>query len=262
MLSIVREIKMGFTELFPGGRFRYVLVVMSMLAAVISVSELLVMKFFVNIVVQEGELERNRFILLGFGVATFFVLTRISQYYQRTYRVKAFARSFKSLRKLKKRGAKNPEWAMAFEVSNLLTQATQIVAILTFILVIEPIYAAINLFGVLLILAIIGRLFAKQLQVQEELRVARDGKRARPQKRYGSRIKAAELGALYSGLGIVIMLGVLLYFSYSGSISLTNTLIIFFGTRLQNGSLSSTSRSLMRYAKAKAGAKSPDEDDE
>ncbi len=94
---------------------------------------------------------------------------------------------------------------MAFEVSNLLTQATQLVAILTFILVIEPIYAAINLFVVLLILAIIGRFFAKQLKVQVELRVARDGKRARPQKRYGSRIKAA--GQEHSsGLGIVIML--------------------------------------------------------
>ena len=103
MLSIVREIKSGFTQLFPGGRFRYVLVVLAMLAAVISVSELLVMKFFVNIVVQEGEIERDRFILLGAGLAIFFILTRVSQYYQRVYRVKAFARSFKSLRKLKKR---------------------------------------------------------------------------------------------------------------------------------------------------------------
>ena len=65
MFSIIAEISKGFKELFPGGRFRYVLVVLSILAAVISVSELLVMKFFVNIVVQEGEIERNQFILLG-----------------------------------------------------------------------------------------------------------------------------------------------------------------------------------------------------
>ncbi|NDA40961.1 MAG: hypothetical protein EBX88_05980, partial [Actinobacteria bacterium] len=167
MLSIIREIKLGFTELFPGGRFRYVLVVLSMLAAVISVSELLVMKFFVNIVVQEGEIERNRFILLGSGIAIFFILTRVSQYYQRVYRVKAFARSFKSLRKLKKRGAKNPEWAMAFEVSNILTQATQVIAVLAFTLIIEPVFAAVNFLVVLVILAVIGRIFAKQLKVQQ-----------------------------------------------------------------------------------------------
>ena len=262
MLSIVREIKSGFTQLFPGGRFRYVLVVLAMLAAVISVSELLVMKFFVNIVVQEGEIERDRFILLGAGLAIFFILTRVSQYYQRVYRVKAFARSFKSLRKLKKRGAKNPEWAMAFEVSNILTQATQLIAVLAFTLILEPIFAALNLLVVLVILAVIGRIFAKQLKVQQELQFERDGKRARPQKRYGTRIKAAELGSLLAGLGIALLLAVLLFMSYNGDISLANTLIIFFGTRLQNGSLTSTSRSLMRYAKAKAGAKSPEEDDE
>jgi hypothetical protein len=50
--------------------------------------------------------------------------------------------------------------------------------------------------------------------------------------------------------------------SYNGEITLTNTLIIFFGTRLQNGSLTTSSRSLMRYAKFKAGAMGPDEDDE
>ena len=262
MLSIIREIKLGFTELFPGGRFRYVLVVLSMLAAVISVSELLVMKFFVNIVVQEGEIERNRFILLGSGIAIFFILTRVSQYYQRVYRVKAFARSFKSLRKLKKRGAKNPEWAMAFEVSNILTQATQVIAVLAFTLIIEPVFAAVNFLVVLVILAVIGRIFAKQLKVQQELQVERDGKRARPQKRYGTRIKAAELGSLFAGFGIAVLLGVLLLMSYNGDISLANTLILFFGTRLQNGSLTSTSRSLMRYAKAKAGAKNSDEDNE
>jgi hypothetical protein len=233
-----------------------------MLAAVISVSELLVMKFFVNIVVQEGEIERNRFILLGSGIAIFFILTRVSQYYQRVYRVRAFARSFKSLRKLKKRGAKNPEWAMAFEVSNILTQATQVIAVLAFTLIIEPVFAAVNFLVVLVILAVIGRIFAKQLKVQQELQVERDGKRARPQKRYGTRIKAAELGSLFAGFGIAVLLGVLLLMSYNGDISLANTLILFFGTRLQNGSLTSTSRSLMRYAKAKAGAKSPDEDNE
>jgi hypothetical protein len=113
-----------------------------------------------------------------------------------------------------------------------------------------------------MILAVIGRIFAKQLKVQQELQVERDGKRARPQKRYGTRIKAAELGSLFAGFGIAVLLGVLLLMSYNGDISLANTLILFFGTRLQNGSLTSTSRSLMRYAKAKAGAKSPDEDNE
>lgn len=262
MITIIREVKSGFQGLFPGGRFRFVLIVLSMLGAVISVSELLVMKFFVQIVLQEGEIERNHFILLGFGLVLFFLLTRVSQYYQRTYRVKAFARSFKSLKKLRKRGAKNPEWAMAFEVSSLLTQGTQLLAVFIFFLVIEPFFALLNLVIIVLVLALIGRIFTKQLKTQEELQGVQDGKRARPQKRHGARIKAAETGALISGAGMILLLGALLYLSYNGEISVTNTLIIFFGARLQNGSLSSTSRSLMRYAKAKVGSKGQDQDDE
>ena len=262
MLAIVREINKGFRDLFPGGRFRYVLIVLSMLAAVISVSELLVMKFFVNIVVQEGDIETRQFIILGTGMAVFFILTRFSQYYQRVYRVKAFARSFKALKKIKNRGAKNPEWQMAFEVSNLLTQATQLLAVLVFFLILEPLYAAINLLVLMVVLSILGRIFTKHLRVQEELQGGIDGKVARPQKRHGERIRAAESGALWAGGGIVILMAVLLYLSYVGEMSLANTLIIFFGTRLQNGSLSNSSRSLMRYARAKAGANNLDEDDE
>ncbi|NDE12691.1 MAG: hypothetical protein EBZ99_03540 [Actinobacteria bacterium] len=156
MLSIIKEIRSGFQQLFPGGRFRYVLIVLSVLAAVISVSELLVMKFFVNIVVQEGDIDRNQFILLGSGMALFFLLTRLSQYYQKTYRVKAFA--------------------------TLFTQGTQLLAVLLFFAIIEPIFALANLFVILIVLTWIGRIFKKHLVVQEKLHMRVDGKRARPQK--------------------------------------------------------------------------------
>ena len=78
MIAIVDEIRTGFKNLFPGGRFRYVLIVLSILGAVISVSELLVLKFFVQIVLQEGKIERSQFILLGAGLAIFFIITRLA----------------------------------------------------------------------------------------------------------------------------------------------------------------------------------------
>ena len=262
MIAIIDELKSGFRNLFPGGRFRYVLIILSMLGAVISVSELLVLKFFVQIVLQEGKIERNQFILLGVGLATFFIITRLAQYYQRNYRVTAFARSFKSLKKARKKGAGNPEWAMAFEISSILTSATQLFAVLIFIIILEPLFAILNFVVIVGVLSYIAYQFTKQLQIQLILQTERDGKKARPQKRYGTRIRAAENGALAAGVGMIILLGALLCLSYTGEISVANTLIIFFGTRLQNGSLTSTSRSLMRYARAKAGLKSRVEDDE
>ena len=262
MIAIIDELKNGFKSLFPGGRFRYVLIVLSILGAIISVSELLVLKFFVQIVVREDQIPKSEFIALGAGLAIFFVITRLSQYYQRNYRVTAFARAFKSLKKIKNKGAGNPEWSMAFEISALLTHATQLLAVLVFIVLIEPIFGILNLIILILVLSYIAHIFAKQLKVQLELQIERDGKKARPHRRHSTRIRAAENGALAAGVGMVILLGTLLILSYNGEIGVSNTLIIFFGIRLQNGSLSNGSRSLMRYARAKAGQKIREEDDE
>ena len=151
---------------------------------------------------------------------------------------------------------------MAFEISSILTSATQLLAVLVFIIILEPLFSLLNFLILLAVLTYMARLFTKQLQIQLELQTERDGKKARPQRRYGTRIRAAENGALAAGVGMIILLGTLLTLSYNGEISVANTLIIFFGTRLQNGSLTSTSRSLMRYARAKAGQTSRAEDDE
>lgn len=264
MITIFRELSDSFKILFPGGRFRYVLIVLSILGAIISVSELLVLKFFIQIVNHEGAIDKERFIILGAGLALFFVLMRISQYYQRIYRVTAFKRAFRSLKKIKDKNAKNPEWAMAFEISSLLTHGTQLLAVILFIFILEPLFALLNLVIAVAVIAYLGRLLKGQLRLQTEFRrQKKSGKAVEAHQRYGSRIRAAETGALVAGGGMVILLGALLILSYNNEISVANTLIIFFGTRLQNGSLTNGSRSLMRYARAKAGANVRDElDDE
>lgn len=262
MISIVRELSQGFKSLFPAGRFRWVLVVLSMLAAAISVSELLVLKLFIGIVVREEEIARDQFILFGFGILLFFLITRASQYFQRTYRVKAFARSFKTLKKLRNSGPKNAEWAMAFELTSLLTNATQLFAVLIFMAVLDWPFALINLVILIAVLAAVASVFTRQLKIQEGLQIARDGRKARPAKRHGERIKAAETGGLISAAGMILILAALLFLSYNEEISVANTLIIFFGARLQNASITNGSRSLMRYARAKAGVLTSDDDDE
>jgi hypothetical protein len=46
-------------------------------------------------------------------------------------------------------------------------------------------------------------------------------------------------------------LGLLNYLSYQGEISPSNTVVLFFGLRMQNSSLSSISTGLMRFARAR-----------
>lgn len=239
----------GFRHLFPRGRFRFVLIVLSMIAAAISVSELLVMKIFATLVLHEGDFDRA---VLGWAIVgffIFFIVTRFGQFYQRNYRVKALARSFRAAKKEKTTKEENREWAMAFELTNILSLGAQLVAIIIFFLILNPIIAVINVVILLVILQVVAGIFRRQIAIQAALN-AEDRKKVKPDKRYGVRIKAAETGALVSGAGMLVLLAILLYFSINGEITAANTLVIFLGARLQNSVIANGSRTLMRYAKS------------
>ncbi|MFM8502853.1 MAG: hypothetical protein ACKOAJ_03535 [Actinomycetota bacterium] len=181
MFFIAKEMIEGFRHLFPRGRFRFVLVVLSMIAAAISVSELLVMKFFATLVLHEGDFDRS---VLGWAIVgffIFFVVTRFGQYYQRNYRVKALARSFRAAKKDKTTKEENREWAMAFELTNILSLGAQLVAIILFFLLLNPLIAAINVVILLVILQVVGRIFQKQITVQAALN-AEGRKKVKPDK--------------------------------------------------------------------------------
>ena len=169
MFFIAKEMIAGFRHLFPRGKFRFVLVVLSLIAAAISVSELLVMKFFATLVLHEGDFDRAVLGWAIFGFFVFFIVTRLGQYFQRNYRVKALARSFRAAKKEKTMKEENREWAMAFELTNILSLGTQLVAILIFFLLINPMLAVINIFILLVILYFVGSIFRKQITIQSQL---------------------------------------------------------------------------------------------
>jgi hypothetical protein len=261
MLFICKEMIEGFRHLFPRGKFRFVLVVLSLIAAAISVSELLVMKFFATLILHEGDFDRSTLGWAIVGFFAFFIVTRFGQFYQRNYRVKALARSFRAAKKEKKRKEENREWAMAFELTNILSLAAQLIAILLFFLVLNPTIAALNLVILIAILQALGVIFSKQLAVQAELNALEKGQKAKPDKRYGVRIKAAETGALISGGGMLALLAILIFMSIQGDITPANTLVIFLGARLQNSVISNGSRSLMRYARSNSRVAADDVDE-
>jgi hypothetical protein len=56
---------------------------------------------------------------------------------------------------------------------------------------------------------------------------------------------------LLAGFASILLLGVLVYLNYRGEISASNTVVLFFGLRMQTSNLSSISTGLMRFARAK-----------
>jgi len=75
-----------------------------------------------------------------------------------------------------------------------------------------------------------------------------------PAERLGVRIQQAEFGTLLASAGVVVLFALLIWFSISGMISLSNTIVFFLGLRLQNTTFSSVSSALMRFARAKANS--------
>jgi uncharacterized membrane protein len=262
MKFIVYQLVQGFKTLFPHGKFRFVLILLSVISAVISVSELLVMKFFIDIVANEGDIELQDFILLGFGFFIFLAVTRLGQYFQKNYRITALAKAFRASGKRRKRRRENSAWAMAFELTNLLTHATTIAAVFIVFALISPVIAVINLLLLLIVIQIIAIIFKKQIDEQMNMRELNGSKKIRARKKYGTRVRAGETGALYASATMILLLSALLYLSYMGDLSITNTVIIFFGTRLQTNALSGSSRSLMKYARALVRSNSKFKDDE
>jgi hypothetical protein len=249
MIFIAREMTARFRRLFPHGKFRWVLIAVSFIGAAISVSELLVMKLFTTLVLHEGEFERSILIWAIVGFFLFFIVTRVGQFLQRNYRVKALARAFRIVGKERTSKEETREWAMAFELTNVVSQGTQLIAILAFFLLLNPYIAVINVLILIAIMQVLSAIFRKQLDVHAQLNTPEPGKRVKPAQRHGARIRAAETGGLASGAGMLVLMAALLYLSINGDITNANTLVIFLGARLQNSVINNASQSLMRYAR-------------
>ncbi len=252
MKVILWNLRKSLLELFPTNKFRLILIGLSLLAASISVSELLVAKFFTQIILHEDKLSNRELIIFVIFFFLFYGITRAGQYFQRIYRLKVFEKAFKASDSEINNFQENWRWSLAIELTNILATLTQLGAVILFFIYVNPMFGLLDLVIVLIVLQLIGRIFAKQIKEQRNFANARKKKkRISSADKFRTRIKSGEVGILQSGGAMIILLGLLLYLSYQGEISPANTVVLFFGLRLQNSGLSSMSTSLMRFARAR-----------
>jgi hypothetical protein len=252
MKVILWNLRKSLLELFPTNKFRLILISLSFLAASISVSELLVAKFFTEIILHEGKLSNRELIIFVVFFFLFFGLTRAGQFFQRIYRLKVFEKAFKASESEITNFQDNWRWSLAIELTNILATLTQLGVVILFFIYFNPIFGLVDLIVVLVVLQLIGRIFTKQIKEQRNFSNARKlKKKVLPADKFRTRIKSGEVGILYSGIAMIVLLGLLIYLSYQGEISAANTVVLFFGLRLQNSGLSSMSTSLMRFARAR-----------
>lgn len=252
MKVILWNLRKSLLELFPTNKFRLILISLSLLAASISVSELLVAKFFTQIILHEGELENRQLIIFVIAFFLFYGITRAGQFFQRIYRLRVFEKAFKASEAEVSNQQDNWRWSLAIELTNILATLTQMGVLILFFIYFNPVFGLVNLLLVLITLKFLGRIFAKQIKSQRGFANARKNKKkVNSALRINTRIKSGETGILISGLTMVVLLGLLLFLSYRGEINPSNTVVLFFGLRMQNSSLSSISTGLMRFARAR-----------
>ena len=252
MKVILWNLRKSLLELFPNNKLRLILISLSLLAASISVSELLVAKFFTEIILHEGELSRTELIIFVVSFFLFYGITRAGQFFQRIYRLRVFEKAFKASDSEITNFQDNWRWSLAIELNNILATLTQLGVVVLFFIYFNPVFGLVDLIIVLIVLQLVGRVFAKQIKEQRNFANARKlKKKVLPADKFRTRIKSGEVGILYSGVAMIVLLGLLLYLSYQGEISPANTVVLFFGLRLQNSGLSSMSTSLMRFARAR-----------
>jgi hypothetical protein len=255
MKTIVYQLKNSLLQLFPTNRHRAILIGLVLIAAFISISELAVTKLFTDIILHEGSRSRTQLIVYVTAFFLFFGLTRAGHYLQRIYRVNVFDKAFKSSNTGLTATQENWRWSLAFELTTLLGVLTQIFVIVAFFAYINTLFGILNIFVLLMVFEVLGRIFAKQIEVQRGFVVDRKNKIPVSNfERIGSRIKSGEFGILVSGFSLIVFLAALIYLSYKGDISRSNTIILFFGLRMQNSSLATFSTSLMRFARARTNS--------
>jgi hypothetical protein len=223
-----------------------------LIAASISVSELLVARLFTQIILHEGEIDKSYLALLMVCFFLFYGFTRIGQFGQRVYRVRVFDRAFKENELELTTGKENWRWTQAFEITNIYSMLTQVGVVLLFFFYFNWVFALLDLLIILIVLEALGRLFSKQMEMQRTfVQAQKDKIRVDNFLRVGSRIKSGEIGTLLAGFAMIILLGALFYLNYIGDINASNTIVLFFGLRMQTSNLSSISTGLMRFARAK-----------
>jgi len=249
---ILWHLRKSLLELFPTRRYRLILIGLILIAAFISVSELLVAKLFTQIILHEGEIDKSYLVLLMIGFFLFYGFTRAGQFAQRIYRVRVFDRAFKANDIELTTGRENWRWTQAFEMTNISSVLTQVTVVLLFFFYFNWVFAVLDLLIILIVLEIFGRLFSSQIEIQRTFAKAQKDKiKVDNFLRVGSRIKSGEIGTLLAGFAMIILLAALFYLNYIGDISASNTVVLFFGLRMQTSNLSSISTGLMRFARAK-----------
>lgn len=234
--------------MFLGMRDKCALLLLTISASIISISELGIAKVFTEIVVKINRSEGFP-ILLTFVFVSFSVSARIGHYFQRTRRINILDKI------IKRSNLKNIDnsWnlSLAIELANIISFILQILIIQIFLVTLSFQFAILSLVSTIFIFWVFDRLASKQEEFQKQVFRSRyNRKNISSYSKIFERVRGGELGGLVSGAITVGLLVALIAFHQLELISTPNAIVAFFAVRMLASNLNSLASSLMRQARA------------
>lgn len=249
---VTTEIRTTLEELFPVRRDRRVVFGLVALAAVVSTTELLATQLFSLLILPQSDRSQTATVLLVvlfFGV---FGGLRLVNYAREMYRLNVFERALEE--GPAGRQAKDSwRWAMAMEVTSLLSSAGRAGVVAVACLALAPAFGV----AVLVIIAVVGKvlsyLFTRQLGAQRGFRAAQIARTpVSNATKLRSRVRAGEIGSLSGYLGVVLLIGLLIVLTLVDIVEPGTAFVLFVALRMLGQILSEISKMLMRYVRARA----------
>jgi hypothetical protein len=255
MLELARALAQVGRDLVPRGRFRWQLLALVMIATAVPLTELVVTKIFTDVITRQSTAELSELIPEFVLFCVLFVATRVAHYWQKVYRVTYFDRVFTASQRKRSANIESWEWALGLELVNILTFLSQMIVLAIFFTILAPVFGALNLVLIVILIEVVGRLYRRQVAEQRDFVERRRAKeKVDSHTRVRTRIVSAEAGGLISAMGVLLLLVALLLMSLNGLVSVSNTLVLFLGLRMQNSTFASLSGGVMRFARARANS--------
>jgi hypothetical protein len=263
---ITRDLMRGVRELFPVGRDRLVVLGLVVLAAVVSFTELAATKLFSSLILPSADRTGSTTALL---VVVFLVLyggLRVINFGREMYRINVFERALADSGVSKV--SDSWRWAMAMEVTQILSAAARMTVVTAATLVLSPPFGISVIVVVALVGVWVSALYRRHWTAQKEFRAAQLAYQPVDNAtKVRTRIRAGETASLVGYLGVVILIGTLLWLVLSGTTDPATGFVLFIALRMLGQTLTEVAKGLMRYARARAFSEVPgrrvdDEDDD